>query len=128
MSMQEMPLKLQMMIVIGILITGLMAFELILFTISYFNLGPESSLFSGFRTLLIFNLPPVLIPLIVYVEFVNKVWKRRKFRWRNVGIVIGLLAPFFALTLLLLTIFDISRLPLSGSKRFIIRPHTILVF
>lgn len=107
MSIQEMPLKLQLMIVIGILITGLIAFELGLFTISYFDLGPETSLISGFRTLLMINLPPILIPLIVLGEFINKEWKRRKFRWRNVGVAISISTPFFALTLLLLTICDI---------------------
>jgi hypothetical protein len=104
---QEIPAKFQVMIAIGVLIIGFSAYGLTQLVGSYFKFGPGTSLFLAFRTAMVVVITPLFIPLIVYGEFINKEWKKRKFHWRNVGVAISISAPFFALTLLLLIVCDI---------------------
>lgn len=103
-----MPLRYQIMIAIVVLTIGFTAAGLTLLMISYFKSSLEgASLFFVFRVLLGIVLAPLFIPLVISAVFIDKEWKKKKFKWRSVGVYMGFAGEYLVVTVLLVTVCDL---------------------
>lgn len=64
------------------------------------------SFFASFRTLLLILFSVLLLPLGAFGEYWLSSWRKRKFLWKSLGLVMGLSVIFVLINVLLSTAFD----------------------
>jgi len=103
-----MPFKCEIIIAVSVMAVVLPAVWLTFFTPTYLGISlSEMSFFSAYRFMLVIFLPIIIVPTVIFGEFLTKEWKKRRFLWRSVFAGISIVGIFVVATSLMLTAFDI---------------------
>jgi hypothetical protein len=105
---QTAPSKYELVIGVGGAIIVFSAVGLSFFLLSYFGIDlKKMSFFLSFRTLLTIGFSIIMFPTILFVEYVYKVSKKRRFSWKDVIVGVGILGILLVVALPLLTLLDV---------------------